>query len=151
MKIGEAAGASGVHVETIRYYERLGLLSPPKRTAAGYRAFSPAQVARLGFITRGRELGFSLQEIRSLLALSEDARLSCDEVDQLARVHLAQVEARRRQLARLARELKRVIGSCARNQRADCAILASLQPGRERTTPKPPRTASNRASRRRAA
>lgn len=151
MKIGEAAAASGVHVETIRYYERLGLVTPPKRTGSGYRAFSPAQVARLGFITRGRDLGFSLQEIRSLLSLAEDARLSCDEVDRLARVHLAQVETRRRQLARLSRELKRTISSCARSQRADCAILASLQPAAMRTPTSPRAALSARLSRRRTA
>lgn len=151
MKIGEASAASGCHIETIRYYERSGLLPSPARTAAGYRAYSAEQVQRIRFITRGRELGFSLQEIRSLLTLAEDARLSCDEVDRVARVHLAQVESRRRQLARLARELKRVIGNCVRNQRADCAILASLQPGTARSTPAPRVGLSVRASRRGAA
>ena len=61
MRIGEAAAASGCHIETIRYYERIGLLPPPARTAGGYREYLPAEVERLRFITRGRELGFTLR------------------------------------------------------------------------------------------
>ena len=88
MRIGEAATASGCHIETIRYYERVGLLPHPARTGGGYRDCRPGEVDRLRFITRGRELGFSLEEIRSLLTLSDDPALSCHDVDQLARHHL---------------------------------------------------------------
>ena len=86
MKISEAAAASGCHLETIRYYERSGLVSPPKRTHSGYRSYTPADVDRLRFISRGRELGFSLEEIRSLLRLDDDPTMSCRDVDAMAAV-----------------------------------------------------------------
>ena len=126
MKIGEAAAASGCHIETIRYYERIGLLPHPARSVSGYREYLPVEVDRLRFITRGRELGFSLEEIRSLLALSDDPTLSCRDVDQLARRHLADVRQRLRELRRIARELERTIASCAGGKRGQCAILGAL-------------------------
>ena len=126
MKIGEAATASGCHIETIRYYERVGLLPHPARSVSGYREYLPVEVDRLRFITRGRELGFSLEEIRSLLALSDDPTLSCRDVDQLARRHLADVRQRLRELRRIARELERTIASCAGGKRGQCAILGAL-------------------------
>ena len=127
MKIGAAAAASGCHIETIRYYERVGLLPPPARTAGGYREYLPAEVERLRFITRGRELGFSLEEIGSLLTLSDDPTLSCRDVDQLARHHLEDVQQRLRELRRIARELERTIASCAGGERGQCAILGALR------------------------
>ena len=132
MKIGAAAAASGCHIETIRYYERVGLLPTPARTTGGYREFLPNEVERLRFITRGRELGFSLEEIRSLLTLSDDPALSCHDVDQLARHHLADIQQRVRELRRIARELERTIASCAGGKRGQCAILGAL---RQRPTP----------------
>ncbi len=133
MRIGEAATASGCHIETIRYYERVGLLPHPARTGGGYRDYLPEEVDRLRFITRGRELGFSLEEIRSLLTLSDDPALSCHDVDQLARHHLADVEQRIRELRSIARELERTIASCAGGKRGQCAILGAL---RRRPTPR---------------
>src|SRR5512134_3211037 len=127
MKIGQAATASGCHIETIRYYERIGLLPHPARTGGGYREYRPMEVDRLRFITRGRELGFSLEEIRSLLTLSDDPALSCHDVDQLARHHLADVQQRMRELRRIAQELQRTIASCAGGKRGQCAILGSLR------------------------
>ncbi|WP_374601995.1 helix-turn-helix domain-containing protein [Arenimonas sp.] len=127
MKIGEAAAVSGCHLETIRYYERIGLLPRPSRTGSGYRAYSAEDVARIRFISRGRELGFSLDEIRSLLRLTEDPELSCEQVDSLARHHLAEIQARQKELRRIARELERTIAGCAGGRRAACAILGALQ------------------------
>ena len=126
MRIGAAAAASGCHIETIRYYERIGLLPHPARSVSGYREYLPEEVDRLRFITRGRELGFSLEEIRSLLALSDDPKLSCRDVDQLARHHLADVRQRLRELRRIAQELERTIASCAGGKRGQCAILGAL-------------------------
>lgn len=126
MKIGSAAAASGCHIETIRYYERIGLLPPPVRTASGYRDFQPDEVDRLRFISRGRELGFSLDEIRSLLALADDPALSCNDVDRLARRHLADMEQRIRELRRIGRELRRTIANCVGGKRRQCAILGAL-------------------------
>jgi MerR family mercuric resistance operon transcriptional regulator len=127
MKIGAAAALSGCHIETIRYYERVGLLPRPARTASGYRTYRPEEVDRLRFISRGRELGFSLEEIRSLLALADDPALSCRDVDQLARHHLADIRQRVRELRRIARELERTIASCAGDKRGECAILGALR------------------------
>lgn len=127
MKIGQASAASGCHIETIRYYERIGLLRPPLRTENGYRHYAHDEVSRLGFITRAREMGFTLEEIRSLLALAEDASLSCSEVDRLARDHLAVIEDRQRQLRRIGAELRRTISDCAGGVRGQCTILGALQ------------------------
>lgn len=127
MQIGEAAASSGCHIETIRYYERVGLLPRARRTGSGYRTYTSAEVDRMRFITRGRELGFGLDEIRSLLSLSQDASLSCADVDRLANAHLAEIRQRVRALNRMAKELERTIQGCRRGQRAHCSILSTLQ------------------------
>lgn len=143
MKIGEAAALSGCHLETVRYYERIGLLPKPARTGSGYRSYSDDDVRRLRFVTRGRELGFSLDEIRGLLQLSSDPTLSCGEVDQLARTHLSEIETRVAELQRMARELRRTIKSCGGGHRAACAILDALWHG-EPVTVSETKTASRR-------
>jgi len=127
MKISEAATASGCHLETIRYYERTGLMPSPERTGSGYRSYEQADVERLRFITRGRDLGFSLEEIRSLLRLAQDPNLSCGEVDQLARKHLSDIQARLTDLQRMASELARTVGACHGDERGTCTILESLR------------------------
>lgn len=127
MKIGEASAASGCHIETIRYYERVGLLPRAARTNSGYRHYTEGQVQRLRFITRGRELGFSLDEIRGLLALADDVSLSCGDVDRLARQHLDEIRSRVRELNRIVRELERTISGCQGGQRAQCTILDALR------------------------
>ncbi|KAF1723462.1 MerR family transcriptional regulator [Lysobacter silvisoli] len=135
MKISEAAVASGCHLETIRYYERVGLMPPPTRTGSGYRAYTPGDVERLRFITRGRELGFSLEEIRSLLRLNDDPKLSCGNVDVLARAHLADIHQRIEALTRMASELEGVIAQCAGGERGTCTILGALRhPGNDSTS-----------------
>lgn len=127
MKIGEAAAASGCHLETIRYYERVGLVPPPSRTGSGYRAYSQRDVDRLRFISRGRELGFSLDEIRSLLRLNDDPSMSCRDVDALARTHLSDIRGRVAELKRIASELERGIADCAGGERGNCTILDALK------------------------
>ena len=128
MKIGALAKRSGLSAHTIRYYERVGLLPSPERTASGYRAYTPSDIDRLRFIARGRDLGFSLEEIRSLLQLSDgDERLSCSDVDRVARAHLADVHARVADLRRMASELERVIDQCEGGHRGKCTILSALR------------------------
>ncbi len=127
MKNIEAPKASACHQETIRYYEKVGLMPPPQRSDGGYRTFSETDVDRLRFISRGRELGFSLEEIRSLLRLSDEPNMSCMEVDQMARSHLIDIQGRISELQRMAEELDRVIGGCAKEQRGNCAILGTLR------------------------
>ncbi|GAB2507635.1 helix-turn-helix domain-containing protein [Pseudoxanthomonas sangjuensis] len=133
MKISEAAAASGCHLETIRYYERSGLMPAPARTASGYREYSPIEVDRLRFISRGRELGFSLEEIRSLLSLDDNPTMSCCDVDVIARQHLADIRDRIRELNNMAAELERVISQCAGGERDRCAILGALRQPYERS------------------
>ena len=127
MKISTVAVNSGCNLETIRYYERIGLMPPPERTPNGYREYSEADVEQLRFISRGRGLGFSLQEIRSLLRLAQDPGISCSEVDQLARKHLDDILVRLKDLQRMAHELERTIDHCGGGQRGECTILDSLR------------------------
>ena len=127
MKIGAAAAASGCHLETIRYYEREGLLPPPARAGNGYRRYTSDEVERLRFISRGRELGFNLDEIRSLLRLNDDPTMSCCDVDSIARTHLSDIGTRIAELQRMASELERVIAGCAGGDRGTCTILDALK------------------------
>jgi MerR family mercuric resistance operon transcriptional regulator len=132
MRISDAAHASGCHQETIRYYERIGLMRPPARRENGYRAYTDAEVERLRFITRGRDLGFSIEEIRSLLRLEEDEQLDCEDVSSLARQHLTNIHSRIRDLKRVAKELERTIEGCQGKDRAQCTILGALRQPAER-------------------
>ena len=107
--IGELARSTGTKVETIRYYERIRLLPPPARTGGNYRAYADGHLARLSFIRRGRALGFSLDDIRELLRLSDDRDRSCADVDRIARVHLMEVERKLADLSALRVELRQLI------------------------------------------
>lgn len=127
MKISEAAAASGCHLETIRYYEQAGLMPKVRRKDNGYREYSEEEVDRLRFITRGRELGFSLDEIRSLLRLGSDTTLSCGEIDEIARGHLAEIRSKIRELSRMAKQLEHTINECSGGARGQCAILGALR------------------------
>ena len=138
MKISEAAAASGCHLETIRYYERIGLLPQAARRDNGYRTYGHEDVTRLRFITRGRELGFALDEIQSLLSLAERTDRPCDEVDALARKHLADIQERVQALNRIADELSRVVQACAGGARGTCAVLGDLLAAEARPPTKAP-------------
>jgi len=105
MTIGELAKAAGVHIETVRYYERCGLLPEPARRPSGYRAYAEATVARLRFIKNAQELGFALAEIEKLLALRVDANTTCAEVRRQAEAKLLEVE---RKLQRYKRSRRRL-------------------------------------------
>jgi DNA-binding transcriptional MerR regulator len=132
MTIGALAQRTGVTAETIRYYERVGVLPRPARGAAaqnhaGYRRYGSSDVERLAFVHRAHDLGFSLEEVRDLLSLSDDPARPCGEIDALARTHLAQVEAKLAQLSALRAELRRIIGECRGGVAvADCQILRAL-------------------------
>src|SRR5690606_20256715 len=104
-KIGELARTTGANIETIRYYERIGLLPEPHRTAANYRSYGDTHRQRLAFVRHSRELGFTIEEIRSLLDLSDDPARDCAEADRIATGHLEQVEAKIAQLSTLRDEL----------------------------------------------
>ncbi|MGE3689767.1 MAG: helix-turn-helix domain-containing protein [Novosphingobium sp.] len=126
MKIGELSKATGTNVETIRYYERIGLLPPPARTSGNYRSYDEPQRARLAFIRHSRELGFMIEEIRSLLDLADHPGRECSEADRIATSHMAQVEAKIEQLVKLRDELSRIIGRCRGGLAADCRVIEAL-------------------------
>lgn len=127
MKIGQVSAASGCQIETIRYYERIGLLKAPSRTEGGYRDYTDDDLDRVRFVTRGRALGFSLGEIESLLRLAEDDGMSCQEVDRIARSHLVDVQRRLADLHRIEAELERTITGCGGTERGQCSILGVLR------------------------
>ena len=126
MKIGELSRATGTNIETIRYYERIGLLPEPGRTDANYRSYSDAHRARLSFVRHSRELGFTIEEIRSLLDLSDDPERDCGEADRIASAHLAQVEEKIAQLSALRDELARIVSRCRGGLSGDCRVIEAL-------------------------
>lgn len=129
LSIGELATRSGVSAEAIRYYEREQVVPAAARGGPGrYRRYGEADVERLQFIRRARELGFSLDEVRELLALNDGSpSRPCTDVNRIARAHLAQVDAKLAQLGALRAELDRVISECAGVvPLADCRILSAL-------------------------
>ncbi len=128
MKIGELATAASTKVETVRYYETIGLMPPPSRTHANYRTYSLAHLARLSFIRRARDLGFTLEAVRELLTLSDDTCQACEAVDAIAHTHLTEIKRKIADLSALRVELDRVIGSCRHGTVADCKIIETLGP-----------------------
>ena len=128
MAIGQLARATGTKAETIRYYERIGLLPPPARTASNYRSYGAADLARLSFIRRARALGFSIDQVSALLELADCRDRSCEAVDALAREHLTAIKAKIADLTALRRELCDLIGQCRNGPIAECRILDALAP-----------------------
>ncbi len=126
LTIGTLAKQSGVKLETIRYYEKVGLLLEPRRTAAGYRQYSRDAAARLRFIRRARELGFSVSEVRDLLGLADQRSRSCRRVHEIASAHLGEVRGKLADLRRLERLLTKTVGLCARGTMPDCPLLTAL-------------------------
>lgn len=127
--IGEAAEATGVKVETIRYYERVGLMPPPRRTEGGHRAYDGGQVRRLGFIRRGRELGFGLGQIRQMLRLADDGSLTCGEIHAMTQGHLASVREKIADLRRLEAALSDISADCSGGDAPACPIVERLYEG----------------------
>jgi Cu(I)-responsive transcriptional regulator len=128
LAIGDLAKTTGTKVETIRYYERIGLLPAPARTSGNYRAYGGEHLARLSFIRRSRDLGFPLEQVRALLGLADDRKQDCAAVDVIARQHLAEVERKIADLSALRRELRDLIGQCGHGTIADCRIIEALSP-----------------------
>jgi MerR family mercuric resistance operon transcriptional regulator len=124
--IGRLSGQSGVNVETIRYYERIGLLAKPARTSGGYRLYRPGDVERLAFIRRARDLGFSLDEVRRLLDLADGRSRSCRRVRDIATAHLADVRTKLGALHRLERVLADLVSACADGTLPACPLLETL-------------------------
>lgn len=126
--IGKVAKRVGIGVETVRFYERKGLVKAPPRSPSGYRLYPDAAVDRLRFVLRAKELGFTLEQIGILLDLRVGADRACDEVRALASDRLADVEDKLEQLQQIARVLREVISTCDDNGRTDeCPILDALE------------------------
>lgn len=128
--IGNLAKTTGVNLETIRYYERIGLMPAPARTSSGYRSYGPEHAQRLTFIRRGRELGFTIDDIRALLNLAVPGVVSCAEVRELASAHLEVVRAKLADLARLEIILADTVVRCSGAPAPTCPVLDMLDPAR---------------------
>lgn len=126
MKIGELAKATGSNSETIRYYEKIGLLPRPGRTRSNYRDYGLEDAERLAFIRHARGLGFELADMRSLIDLAEQPDRDCGEADAIASRHLANVERKIAQLEKLRAELARMVKACRGGQVAGCRIIEAL-------------------------
>jgi len=123
--IGRLSGETGVNIETIRYYERIGLMAKPARSGGGRRLYDPAASRRLGFIRRARELGFSIDEIRTLIAVSL-GKGRCADVHALTVQHLADVRAKIADLKKFERTLAKTAERCARDASPECPIIDAL-------------------------
>lgn len=127
-KIGQVAQATGLTVEAIRYYERIGLIHEAPRTASGYRQFDPGVVHRLGFVQRAQDLGFSLDEIRELLELSASPEAPAAQVRELAQAKLAEIEAKLTDLTQIRDALRAVSSACrGEGPASECPILDALE------------------------
>lgn len=130
MQIGYLSRQTGVNIETIRYYERIGVLPKPARQPNGRRTYSPADAERLGFIRHARELGFDLPSIRILLALQERPEASCEDASRIAQEQLEAVESRIARLLLLQDELARMVSECRRGRVSECRVIEALAPAR---------------------
>jgi DNA-binding transcriptional MerR regulator len=126
LTIGKLGEAAGVKVPTIRYYEQIGLLPEPDRSAGNQRLYGQSALDRLAFIRHARELGFPLDAIRDLLSLSDRPDQSCAAADVIARAQLAEVESRLARLTALKGELERMVVQCAGGRIADCRVIEVL-------------------------
>lgn len=126
--IGELARLTGASIETIRYYERIGLLPRPPRTGGGRRAFGAESVTTLTFVRRCREFGFSLDDVRALLG-QRKAQPCCSNVKSIAERHLETVRAKLRDLTEMEAHLARLVGQCQGDGASECAVLDALDAG----------------------
>jgi MerR family transcriptional regulator, mercuric resistance operon regulatory protein len=126
LPIGALSKRSGVNIETIRYYERVKMLAPPPRTASGRRLYGTMDLRILAFIRRARELGFSLDEIRTLLRLGGPERATCREVRAIATRHLEDIRAKLSDLKKLERLLSKTVARCSGKAAPECPVLEIL-------------------------
>lgn len=127
LTIGQVAKAAAVGVETIRFYEREGLIAEPPRRASGYRAYPPETIGRVRFIRRAKDLGFTLKEIDEILSLRVDPSTTCADVRAMARVKIESIEAKLAELEKMKGVLERLARSCrGRGPTSECPILEML-------------------------
>jgi len=128
LTIGKLASATGTKVETIRYYEQIGLLPAPARSSGNYRTYEGEHLRRLSFIRRARDLGFSIDQVPELMGLADRREQSCMAVDVIANQHRDAITRKIADLTALAGELDALIDSCSRNTVADFRIIEALGP-----------------------
>ncbi len=126
LAIGTLSKRTGCNIETIRYYERVGLLPAPARSSGGYRLYGTGHLKRLAFVRRARALGFSIDEVRTLLRLADERKRPCAEVRVVAETHLKDVHAKIADLRRMERVLKATVAQCAVGRSADCPLIEAL-------------------------
>lgn len=140
LTIGALAKATGTNIETVRYYERIGLLPAPRRTAGNYRAYDTAHLARLSFVRRSRDLGFSIDDVRDLLRLNDQKRRDCATVGAIARAHAAEIDRKIADLTALRRELRSLMDQCGTGSVDTCRVIEALSPNLEDAAqPDPPK------------
>lgn len=126
LSIGALSKHSGVNIETIRYYEKIGVMPKPNRTAGGYRVYGSAHAKRLHFVRRGRELGFSLDKLRGLLRLVDSHAYTCAEVHALTIEHLQDIRRKIADLRRLERVMASMAAQCTDDQVPECPVIDAL-------------------------
>lgn len=124
--IGRLAKATGSKVQTIRYYEAIGLMPAPSRTAGNQRRYGARHLERLAFIRHSRQLGFPLEAIRQLLSLADDPDQPCETADRIAQTQLREVESRIERLQALKAELRRMVVQCEGGRVAECRVIEVL-------------------------
>lgn len=127
-RIGDLARLTGTKVETVRWYEKVGLLPEPGRSGGNYRVYDSEGLTRLGFIRRARDLGFSLDEVRELLDLAGDRARDCGAIDAIAKRHLTVIDRKLDDLSRLRDRLSELTASCAGGTVGTCRIVDALEP-----------------------
>jgi len=124
--IGALSKHTGTNIETIRYYERVGLLPAPARSTGGYRLYRTDHLKRLNFVRRARALGFSIGEVRTLLKLADERKRPCAEVQAVAEAHLRDVQTKIADLRRMESVLRATIRQCVGRRRAHCPMIDAL-------------------------
>jgi Hg(II)-responsive transcriptional regulator len=132
MRTGELATAAGVNTETLRYYERRGILKEPERMHSGYRAYPADAVAIVRFVKRAQELGFTLDEIEELLRLRNDQARTCGQVRSAAATKIAEIDVKIKRLSAMKRALSTLIASCVDGASRACPLLESLDDSKPR-------------------
>ena len=123
---GVLSKRTGCNIETIRYYERIGLMPQPARSAGGHRLYTEGEERRLIFVRRARELGFTLEQVRDLLRLADEPGHSCAEVERLARAHLERIRTKLADLRLMESVLDETVARCAGGTAPDCPIMEVL-------------------------
>ena len=126
MKIGRLSELTDCKIETIRYYEKIGLLPEPARTDGGYRVYEDEQMKRLSFVRRCRELGFTIDEIRGLLALVDGGNYTCGDIKKLTLEHVDSIRQKIKDLKKLEKTLSKIASQCSGDSTPECPIIDAL-------------------------